>query len=78
MEAIRIGGTDINNTKFADDTVLMAGTEEKLQRLLDVLNEVYQRYGLNINIEKTDVMGVRKTSEQLTQYRHWWSNFEEN
>ena len=65
MEGIRIGGININNIRYADDTVLIADTEEKLQRLVDSLNEGCERYGLKINIGKTEVMGLTKRPEQL-------------
>ena len=64
-EGIRIGGTIINNIRFPDDTVLMADTKEKFQRLMDGLNEVRQRNGLKINIEKTEMMEVTSSSESL-------------
>ena len=65
MEGIRIGGINMNNIRFADDTVLIADTEEKLQRLVDGLNEGCERYGLKINTGKTEVMGVTKRSVQI-------------
>ena len=65
MEGINIGGTNINNIRYADDTVLIADTEEKLQGLVDNLNEGCNRYGLKINIGKTEVMGLTKRSEEL-------------
>lgn len=46
VEEVRIGHTNVNNIRFTDDTVLMADTEEKLQSLVDDLNEAYQRKGL--------------------------------
>ena len=65
LEGIRIGGVNINNIRYADDTVLFADTEEKLLMLVDGLNEGCSRYGMKINIEKTEVMGVTKRREQL-------------
>ena len=66
MEENGIGGTFINYIRFADETVLIADTMEKFQRLVDGLNEAWQRYGMKINIEKTVVMDVTKGSEPLT------------
>ena len=63
LEGIRIGGININNIRYADDTVLIAETEEKLLSLVDSLKEGCGRYGLKINIEKTEVLGVTKRSE---------------
>ena len=65
LEGIRIGGININNIRYADDTVLIADTEEKLLRLVDSWKEECGRYGLEINIEKTDLMGVTKRRQQL-------------
>ena len=65
LEGIRIGGTNINNIRYADDTVLVADTENKLQRLVDRLDEGCNRYGLKINKRKTEVMGITKRREQL-------------
>ena len=53
MEGVRVGGMNITNIRYADDTVLMADTKEKLQRLVNVLNEECSRYGLGMNIQKT-------------------------
>ena len=65
MEGINIGGTNINNIRYADDTVLIADTEEKLQGLVNKLNEGCGQYGLKINIGKTEVMGLTKRREEL-------------
>ena len=65
MAGNRIGGTNINNIRRADDKILIADTEEKLQRSGDGLKKAHQRYKLNINVGKTEVMGVTKRSEPL-------------
>ena len=65
MEGIKVGGMNINNIRYADDTVIIADTEEKLQSLLDRLNVECRAMGLKINIGKTEVMGVTKRKEQL-------------
>ena len=65
MDGVRFGGVNINNIRYADDTVLIADTEEKLQRLVDGLNEGCGRYGLKVNIGKTEVLGVTKRTDQL-------------
>ena len=43
MEKIKLNRYNINNIRFADDTVLVADSEEMLQGLLNVLNEVSER-----------------------------------
>ena len=61
VEGIRIGGVNINNIRYADDTVLIADTKEKLQKLLDEVNRESERYGLKINIKKTETLVVTKS-----------------
>ena len=65
LEGIKVGGLNINNIRYADDTVLIADTEEKLQRLVDRLDVECRGVGLRINIGKTEVMGVTKKKDQL-------------
>ena len=57
---LEVNGMIINNTGFADDTVLLAGTEEELQRYLDKINESCKAYGVELNAKKTKVMVVEK------------------
>ena len=60
MDGVGFGGVNINNIRYADDTVLMADTEEKLQMLVDELNKGCGEYGLKVNIGMTEVLGVTK------------------
>ena len=53
---INNGGHNINNIRFADDTVLTASSPEDLQNLLNVINERSEKFGMKINTEKTEVM----------------------
>ena len=64
-EGVRIGGKNINNIRYADDMVLIADSEDKLQILVNKLLEECRRRGLRINKAKTEVMGVTKRSERL-------------
>ena len=48
-EGISIGGRNVTNIWYADDTVLVADSEKKLQRLVDALCGGYERLGLAIN-----------------------------
>ena len=59
-EGIRIGGENINNIRYADDTVLVADSEEKIQEMLDRIKEESERRGLNINAKKTECMVISK------------------
>ena len=53
---IKIAGRNINNLKYADDTTLMAESEEKLKSLLMNLKEESEKFGLKLNIQKTNIM----------------------
>ena len=50
---IKIAGRKINNLRFADDTTLMAESEEELKRLLMKVTEESEKDGLKLNIQKT-------------------------
>ena len=53
---IKIAGRNINNVRYADDTTLMAESEEELKTLLMKLNEESEKVGLKLNIQKTKIM----------------------
>ena len=53
---IKIAGRNINNLRYADDTTLMAESEEKLQSLLMKVKEKSEKVGLKLNIQKTKIM----------------------
>ena len=53
---IKIGGRDINNLRYADDTSLMAESEEELKSLLMRVKEVGEKTFLKLNIQKTKIM----------------------
>ena len=53
---IKISGRNINNLRYADDTALMAETEEELKSLLLKVKEEVEKAGLNLNIQKTNIM----------------------
>ena len=50
---IKIAGRNINNLRYADDTILMAESEEELKRLLMKMKEQSEKAGLKLNIKKT-------------------------
>ena len=52
---IKIAGRNINNLRYADDTTLMAESEEQLKSLLKV-KEDSEKVGLKLNIQKTKIM----------------------
>ena len=53
---IKIAGKNINNLRYADDTTLMAESEEELKRLLIKVKEKSEKAGLKHNVQKTKIM----------------------
>ena len=56
QSAIKIAGRNINNLRYADDTTLMAESEEELKSLLMKVKEESEKVGLKLNIQKTKIM----------------------
>ena len=56
QSGIKIAGRNINNLSYADDTTLMAESEEELKSLLMKVKEESEKVGLKLNIQKTKVM----------------------
>ena len=74
---IKTAGRNINNLRYADDTTLMAESEEELKSLLMKLKEESEKAGLKLNIQKTKVMAFGsitswkidgETMETVTDY----------
>ena len=53
---IKIAGRNINNLRYADDTTLIAASEEELKSLLMKLKKESEKVGLKFNIQKTKIM----------------------
>ena len=53
---IKIAGRNINNLRYADDTILMTEREEELKTLLMQVREESEKAGLKLNIQKTNIM----------------------
>ena len=53
---IKIAGRSINNLRYADDTTLMAESEEELKSLLTKVKEESEKVGLKLSIQKTKIM----------------------
>ena len=79
---IKIAGRNINNLRYADDTTLMAESEEELQSVLMKVKEESEKVGLKLNIQKTKVMASGpitswqidgKTMETVTDFIFWGS-----
>ena len=56
QSGIKIDGRNIDNLKYADDTTLMAESEEELKSLLMKVKEENEKAGLKLNIQKTKIM----------------------
>ena len=64
QSGIKIAGRNINNLRYADDTTLMAESEEELKSLLMKVKEESEKVGLKLNIQKTKIM----TSGPITSW----------
>ncbi|GFO19285.1 retrovirus-related pol polyprotein from type-1 retrotransposable element r2 [Plakobranchus ocellatus] len=53
---IKVGGQNINNLRYADDTVLISENKEDLQKLLNIFEEESRKKGLELNSKKTEMM----------------------
>ena len=53
---IKMAGRNINNLRYANDTTLMAESEEELKSLLMKVKEASEKAGLKLNIQKTKIM----------------------
>ena len=62
---IKIAGRNINNLRYADNTTLMAESEEELKSLLMKVKEESEKVGLKLNIQKTKIM----TSSPITSWQ---------
>ena len=62
---IKIAGRNINNLRYADDTTLMAESEEELKSLLMEVTEKRENVGLKLNIQKTKMMA----SDPITSWQ---------
>ena len=77
---IQFAGSDINNLTYADDTTLMADSEEELKSLLMKVKEESEKVGWKLNIQKTKVMASGpitswkidgKTVETMADFIFW-------
>ena len=63
---IKIARKNINNLRYADDTILMAENEDKLKSLLMKVKEENEKVGLKLNIQKTKIMASSPISSWQT------------
>ena len=62
---IKIDGRNINNLRYADDTTLLAESEEELKSFLMKVKEESEKAGLKLNTEKTNIISNLTTSWQI-------------
>ncbi|GFO17364.1 RNA-directed DNA polymerase from mobile element jockey [Plakobranchus ocellatus] len=60
---IKVGGQNINNLRYADDTVLIAENKEDLQKLLNIVEEESRKKGFELNSKKTEVMVISRKQD---------------
>ena len=53
---IKTAGRNVNNIRYADDTILMAENEKELKSLLMMVKEESEKAGLKLNVQKTKIM----------------------
>ena len=79
---IKIAGKNVNNLKYADDTTLMAESEEELNSLLMKVKEESEKVGLTLNVEKTKIIASSpitswqidgETMETMRDFIFWGS-----
>ena len=68
---IKIAGRSINNLRQADDTTLMAESEQELKSLLMKMKEESERIGLKLNIQKTKVMASGPITSWQNTGKQW-------
>ena len=68
---IKIAGRNINNLRYADDTTLMAESEEELKILLMKVKEERGKFGLKHNIQKTKIMASGPITSWGIDGRQW-------
>ena len=79
---IKIARRNINNLRYADDTILMAEIEEELQSLLRKVKEENEKVGLKLNFQKTEIMASGpiisweidgETVETVSDFNFFWA-----
>ena len=68
---IKIAGRNINNLRYADDTTIMAESEEKLKSLLMKVKEESEKVGLKLNIQKPKIMASDPVTSWEIDAKQW-------
>ena len=68
---IKIAGRNVNNLRYADDTILMAESEEELKSLLMKVKEESEKVGLKLNFQKTKIMASGPSLHGKQMGKQW-------
>ena len=68
---IKIAGRNINNLRYADDTILMAESEEELKSLLMKVKEESKKASLKFNIQNTKIMASGTITSRQIDEKQW-------
>ena len=75
IHSSKIAGRNINNLRYADDTTLMAESEEELKSLLMKLKEESEKVGLKLNIQETKIMASGPITSWQIDGKQWLTLF---
>ena len=75
QDRIKIARSNFNNLRYADDTTLMAESEEELKSLLMKVKEESEEFGLKLNIQKTKIMAPPLHGKQMEKQGKQWQTF---
>ena len=67
----KMAGRNINNLRYADDTTLLAESEEELKSLLMNVKEKSEKVGLKFNIQKTKIMASSSITSWEIDWKQW-------
>ena len=71
LAGIKIARRNINNLRYADDTILMAERKEELKSLLVKVKEESEKVGLKLNIQKTKIMSSGPITSLQIDRKNW-------
>ena len=71
LDGIKIIERNINNLRYADDTTLMAESEEELKSLLMKVKKESEKVGLKLNVQKTKIMASGSITSQQIEEKQW-------
>ena len=63
MKRVTVGGVNINNLRYTDDTVLLTCNEKDLQNLVTAVNDKEKPYGMEMNVMKTKTMLITRSKQ---------------